>query len=207
MPFLQIHNNDNGSVVVLALPRPSRRRRCFAAATLIAIVLNGSRLAINCARMGGEGAGWVYTPFPQRQTRSAQTIAVLAPSRPWRRGGHLAAALRITICHNRSRPIVNGERIGGGRPGLVSRYNNQPVERTQTIYVPSGLTIRQGGRRRMRRKSQTSCYRPLALQLWHFFGSNATINLLGQRDMNNLCAWARMRMRMIKRRYTSLLIL
>ena len=121
---------------MLAPPRPWWRRRCFATATLIAIALNGSRPALNCARMGGKGAGWVCTPFAPRQTRFAQTIAVLAPLCPWRGRGHLAAALLITICHNGSRPAVNGKRIGGGNSGLVLRYNNQLVEKTQTIYRP-----------------------------------------------------------------------
>ena len=63
MPFSQIYNNDNGSVVVLAPSRPWQKRGRFAVAKPIAIALNGSRPAVNVARMGGEGTGWVYTPF------------------------------------------------------------------------------------------------------------------------------------------------
>ena len=63
LPFSQIDKNDNDNITVLAPPRPWRQRRRFAAATLIAIVLNGSRPVTNDARIGGEGASWVCTPF------------------------------------------------------------------------------------------------------------------------------------------------
>ena len=68
LAFLQIKNNDNGNVVVLTPPCLWRRRRCFAAATLIGIALNRSRLVINGARIDGEGTGSGCTLIASPQT-------------------------------------------------------------------------------------------------------------------------------------------
>ena len=46
---------------MLAPPHPRWQQRRFLAATLNAIALNGSRPVMNCARIGGEGAGTVCT--------------------------------------------------------------------------------------------------------------------------------------------------
>ena len=55
---------------MLAPPHLWRQRRRFAAAKLIAVALNGSWPAMNGARIGEEGAGWVCTPFTPLQTMS-----------------------------------------------------------------------------------------------------------------------------------------
>ena len=53
LSFLQIQNKDNDNVTLLAPSRPWQRRKCFAAAALIDIALDGSRPVLNGARMGG----------------------------------------------------------------------------------------------------------------------------------------------------------
>ena len=43
---------------------------------------------------------------------------------------------------------MNGERIGGGGAGLVSQYNNEPVEATQTIYRPGWRSGKEEGEKK-----------------------------------------------------------
>ena len=66
MTFSQVHNDDNGSVVVLAPPCLWRRQRCFAAATLIAIALNGPRPVMYGTYKNRWRRGWsrLYTHRP-----------------------------------------------------------------------------------------------------------------------------------------------
>ena len=152
MTFSQVHNDDNGSVVVLAPPCLWRRQRCFAAATLIAIALNGLRPAVNFARMGGEGADWLCMRFAPRQIRYAQTTAVLAPPRPWRQGGALCSG----FTHYHLSQCVKAccewreNRWRKARFGLVIQ---QSTGRESTNNLPSWLAIGQGGQRRRRRRS------------------------------------------------------
>ena len=81
LAFLQIQNNDNGNVAVLAPPRPWRQRRCFAAAALIAIALNGSRPVMYGARIYREGAGPGCTPVaPPRTMNCTNNRRAGAPS-------------------------------------------------------------------------------------------------------------------------------
>ena len=81
LALLQIQNNDNDNVVVLAPRRPWRQRRCFAATALIAITLNGSRPVMYGTRIGEEGTGPGCTPIaPPRTMNCTNNCRAGAPS-------------------------------------------------------------------------------------------------------------------------------
>ena len=63
LAFLQIQNKDNDDIVLLAPPRPWRRRKCFAVAAAIIICSKGSMPVVNGKRTSGEGASSSCTPF------------------------------------------------------------------------------------------------------------------------------------------------
>ena len=65
LPFLQIQNKDNGNIVLLAPPRPWRRRRRFTAALLTAIKSNRSS-PVNDKRIRGEEGVLICTTFAPR---------------------------------------------------------------------------------------------------------------------------------------------
>ena len=138
----------------------------------------------------------MYVLCPLLMMHCVVFVVVQSPPYPWRRQQRLVATLFIGIHHNRSRLVVSGERIGGGRAGLVPRYNNQSVEKTQTIYPPCWRSCK-GREGKEEREGEVKL---LLFVLWRCdygvrFGSHATINPWGRGDMNNLRAWARMRMR------------
>ena len=76
------------------------------------------------------------------------------------------------------------------------------MEATQTIYHP-GLRSSKGeeGEGEGKLRLLLSILRRCNCGIW--FGSNTTINPWGRGDINNLRAWARMRMRARKRKYLS----
>ena len=126
---------------------------------------------------------WFVQPLSCSCLLTAQTIAVLAPPRPWRRRrrGFVAATL-VTIHHNGPRSAINDERIGGGGGfGLISQHNNQLMEATQTLY-PLGKEEEEKGNGYVR--IVLFVLRRCNYDVW--FGTNATIYPLGSGDTNNL---------------------
>ena len=117
LAFLQIQNKDNDDIVVLAPPRPLRQRRCFAAATFIAIALNGSRPVVYGTRIGGEGAGPGCTPIAPPRTMNctkdhrAGAPSPLAATEALCSGGHHRHSLKYETTQQSTRVEVTKQTI------------------------------------------------------------------------------------------------
>ena len=139
LSFLRIQNNDNGGIILLAPSHPWRQQTCFVVTVVTIICANRSSSVTNNKRTRGEGANsscTLFARFPLLMANCVIFVVVREPPYLWRQRRRLAAALLIAIHHSMARALVNGERIGEGRAGLVSWYNTQSVEKTQTIYRP-----------------------------------------------------------------------
>ena len=126
-----------------------RQWRYFEAATLIAIFLNGSRPVMYGARIGEEGAGWVYAPFVLLQTMTCAQNRRAGTSLPLEAAQMFCSELIVTIPQTRSRPYGEWQenRWRGGSVGVVTQQSTRGGTAIHTPNLPPGLVHgkREGG--------------------------------------------------------------